>query len=53
MIEKALLLACVALMAVLGISAIGSSISKMMTKTECAWAQKTICVIEDPNAPNL
>ena len=51
--EKALLYVAVALAAMMGISAVGSALSKMMTKTECAWSGKTICVIEDPNAPKL
>ena len=53
MVEKALLLACVALMAIVGVSAVGSAVSKMMTKTECAWSGKTLCVINDPNAPKI
>lgn len=51
--EKALLYVVVALLAVTAISQVGSALSKMMTKTECAWSGKTICIIEDPNKPKM
>lgn len=49
MIEKALLLACIAVMLLLGISYVGSSLNRMMVKTECVMSSKVICIINDPN----
>lgn len=53
MIEKALLLACIAVVLIIGISAVGSSLSRMMTKTECAWSGKTLCIINNPNQTKM
>lgn len=53
MVEKALLLACVALLAIAGISQVGSALSKLFTQTECAVSGKVICIINDPNAPDM
>lgn len=53
MVEKTILIAVVALTTLLGISAVGSAISDLMTSTECAVSGKKICIFEDPNAPAL
>lgn len=53
MVEKALLLVCIAVVALLALSSIGSQISRMMTKTECAWDGRQICIINDPNKPEM
>lgn len=53
MVEKALLLVCVALLALIGISAVGSQLSKLMTQTECVMAKKQICIINDANQEKL
>lgn len=53
MVEKTILIACVAITIFLGVSAVGSQISRLMTETECAMARKTVCIIEDPNAPDM
>jgi hypothetical protein len=53
MVEKALLLTCVALLAILGISAVGAQLPKLMTQTECVMAKKQLCIIENPNQETL
>lgn len=53
MIEKTILIACVAITIFLAVGAVGSQISRMMTETECAMSGKTVCIIEDPNAPDM
>jgi len=49
MIEKALLLAFVALAMFTAVSEIGNQLSKNYTLLECKWSGKTICIIHDPN----
>lgn len=50
MIEKALLIAAIAIAALIAISSVGSGISKMMNRTECAWSGKTVCIPEEPKS---
>lgn len=47
MIEKALLLALVALAVIAGAGAIGSAVGKMSDRLDCAMRQATICSIHE------
>ena len=49
MVEKALLLVGIVIAIILAVSSVGSALSVMMQKTECAWGKKTLCIIDDPN----
>jgi Flp pilus assembly pilin Flp len=49
MVEKALLLAVIAVTMMLGLMSLGNQMNRFYTKLECTMSGKVICIIDAPN----